>query len=229
MENKKQTNGQLMKKIKNAVVFVPKDKEHKWVFFDDKMLRIETTQDYAVISTGFHRHVFAAFNPNQGGYSRPYLYTKKMVEIAFSNDCKTDDNKHTFEKLLDVLKQKEDKSEYNIATYYGWWLLNIFQPLYQIGENEIETFVTYEDYIHNIARSSVILSEKDADMTNIEFVEKILENEKSYIQGLNETVLFHKMTDKEMMENEIKAVQEIDNERIVKEQITKEEQNVSED
>lgn len=218
METKKKlTNGQLAKKINNALVFVPRDKEYKWVFFDDKMVKLEVTQDYAVISTGFHRHVFNAINPNQNGYARPYLYTKKVVEIALENDCCVDGKKRTLEKLLDVLNQKENKSDYNLVTYYSWWLFNIFQPLYQIGESEVDTFITYESYMHNIARSTVVLSEKESDMTNIQFVNAITEKEKSFIDGTNEFVVFHKLTDEESIQKEIEALREIDDERIVTE------------
>ena len=58
MEKKKETKGQLERKIQNALVFVPKDKEYSWIYFTDKGLRLETTSDSCVISTGFHKHVF---------------------------------------------------------------------------------------------------------------------------------------------------------------------------
>ena len=214
-QKKKLTNGQLFKKINSSLVFVPRDKEYKWVFFDDKMVKLEITQDYAVISTGSHRHVFDAINQN--GYSRPYIYTKKVVEIALENDCKVDGKKRTFEKLLDVLSQREDKAEYHLVTYFSWWLFNIFNPLYQIGENDVETFVTYESYIHNIARSAIILSEKESDMTNKQFINEIMDKEKFFVENMNEIVLFPKLSDKEMMQKEIKALEEIENERTITE------------
>lgn len=216
METKKKlTNAQLQKKIENSLVFVPKDKYYKSVFFDDKMLRLETTDDNCVITTGYHRHVFNAINPNQGGYTKPYLYTKKMIEIVEENDCKDENGIITYEKVLDVLGRKEDQTEYNIAMYYSWWLFNIFQPLYQIGESQIDTFLTYETYLHNIARSAIVLSEKEQDMTNVQFVNEIVDKEKSFIDGIQEAVLFPKLTDKEMQEQEIKAFQEIENERVL--------------
>lgn len=204
--SKKLSNGQLQKKIKNALVFVPKDKDYKTVFFDDKMLRLECTEDFCVISTGYHRHVFDAMNFNQGGYSRPYLYTKRIIEITLEN--LKDDGVVTYEHLLDVLSVKEEKTDYNIATYYQWWLFNIFQPLYQIGESTVETFLVYEQYLHNIAKSSLILGEKTEDLTNIGFVNKVTELERNFVDGIEETVVFPKMTDEEMMEKEFDAVQE---------------------
>ena len=211
---KKPTNGQLTKKIKNALVFVEKDKNYKSVFFEDKMIRLEVTDDYCVISTGYHRHVFDTINPNQiGGYARPYLYTHQIIDMAL--EWGGDNGLYSYEKMLDYLQQN-DKTKFNIASYYSWWLFNIFQPLYQIGETEIETFITYESFLHNIARSSVILSEKNEDMTNKQFIETLLEKEKSYFEGIDENVIFHKLTDEENAEQEIKALEEIQDEEILK-------------
>lgn len=213
---KRLTNGQLQRKIKNALVFVPKDKNYQVIFFDDKMLTLECTDDYCVISTGYHKHVFDAVNLSQGAsFSRPYLYTKKIIEIAFNNNCQTETGAFTYEHMLDILASKEDKSDYNIATYYHWWLFNIFQPLFTIGENEVETFLVYEQYLHNIARSKIILSEKTEDITNKQFIQDITENERKFIEGVDEMVVFHKITDEEMKSKEFEAIQEEATERIL--------------
>ena len=213
---KKPTNGQLTKKIQNALVFVEKDKNYKSVFFDDKMLKLETTSDYCVVSTGYHRHVFDAINPNQsGGYSRPYLYTRQIIDLANEYAKIANVKVMTYEAFLDFLNQKEDKSLYNIATYYSWWLFNIFQPLYQIWENEIDAFITYESFLHNIARSTVILSEKTEDVTNKQFVSLLQSKENEYFEGMQENVLFHKMTDEEAKQKEIDALNEISDEQTI--------------
>lgn len=227
METKKLSNGQLQKRIKNALVFVPRDKDYKCVFFDDKMIRLEVTEDFAVISTGYHQHAFQAHNYNNtnDGYSKPYLYTRRVIESVFENDCKTSTGTYTYEHFLDVLSQKEDKTDYNIALYYSWWLFNIFTPLYQIGENTIETFITYEHYMHNIARSSILLSEKTEDMTNKQFVEKIMEKEKHFLDGIDEHVLFQKMTDEEQQKQELDAIQEKESEKIIENQINNDSKN----
>ena len=86
---------------------------------------------------------------------------------------KTDDG-YSFQKLLDVLKEKEDHSDYNIVTYTDWWIFNCFQPLYSIGESEVESFLVYEMYLHNIARNAVLLSEKKEDMSNRQFFDAII-------------------------------------------------------
>ena len=217
--NTKLTNGQLLKRLKNAVVHIDKDKSYQSVYLSDKGLRLETTDEYCVISTGFHRHIFNAFNSAQG-VSRPYLYTKRVVEIANENldAIKTDDG-YSFQKLLDVLKEKEDHSDYNIVTYTDWWIFNCFQPLYSIGENEVESFLVYEMYLHNIARNAVLLSEKKEDMTNHQFFDAIIKNIQEFIEGMEEQVVFHKKTDEEMMKENIEAIQQNEQEQAMGAQI----------
>lgn len=75
-QQKKPTKGDLEKKMRSAVVFVPKDRETISVYFDDKGLRLTTTEDFAIIATGAHQHVFR--NVTVAGVSRPYLYTCKV-------------------------------------------------------------------------------------------------------------------------------------------------------
>jgi hypothetical protein len=204
-QKKKLTNAQLQRRIQNALVFVPKDKDYIGIWFEDKGLRLEATGEYCVISTGYHRHVFTSFT--NSGISRPYLYTKRVIEIANENDCKTEDG-YSFAKLLKVLYEKDDRSEYNICVYFEWYVYNCFQPLYSIGESEAESFLVYESYVHNIARNSIILSEKLEDITNKDFVEKVIENMKSFTDGVEERVVFPKKSDEELVREEIGAINE---------------------
>ena len=218
-KNTKLTNGQLLKRLKNAVVHIDKDKSYQSVYWSDKGLRLETTDEYCVISTGFHRHVFNAFNSAQG-ISRPYLYTKRVIEIANENlkDIEVDGG-YSFQRLLEVLKAKEDKSEYNIVTYYEWFVFNCFQPLYSIGESEVESFLVYEMYLHNIARQAVLLSEKKEDMTNKQFFDEVIRNMHDFIEGVDERVIFHKMTDEEMAQANIEALTQNEQEQAMEAQI----------
>ena len=211
MEKKKPTKAQIERRIENAVLFVPKTKETLSIFFSDKGIRLTVTLDKAIIATGYHQHVFDAYN--MSGLSRPYLYTKRIIELALENNCEVKDEKgnptgYSYNALLESLKNKEDKSEYNIAYYYSWYLLNIFSPLYNIGETAVESFLTYFDYICNIARNAILLSEKTEDVTNRQFIDTFIENIKEFTEGMNETVLFPKKTDEEIMEENIEAIQE---------------------
>jgi len=208
MEQKKPTNAQLQRRIARAVVHLDRTKNTQEIFFSDKGLRLVSDNDYCVIETGFHRHVFNAFNAAQG-ISRPYLYTKRIVEIANAHldDCKTEDG-YSFAKLLEALKAKEDRTEYNICVFWDWWCYCIFQPLYSIGESEVEQFLVYESYIHNIARNSVLLSEKTDGMTNKEFLSKVDDEKAKFLEDMEERVLFEKKTDEEMARENIESIQE---------------------
>lgn len=205
MEKRKATNGQLFRRIKNAVLHIDKTKDTKEIFFSDKGLRLYVNDNYAVIETGYHRHVFDNFTNN--GVSRPYLYIKRLVEIALENNV-TNENGYTFNGLLQELNKKEDKSEYNICWFVEKWLVNIFHPLYEIGETEIETFLVYEDYIHTSARNLVLLDKHDDDMTNKQFANAVIANMKEFLANLQENVVIRKKTDEEIVEENINAINE---------------------
>lgn len=215
MDKKKETRGDLERRLKNAVVLVPKDKEYQGVYFDDKGLRLEFTEDFCVISTGFHRHVFN--NVTMQGVSRPYLYTKRFIEIALSNDCMVRDARgnvtNSYTRLMGVLKAKKDQTEYNVCWYYDLWLNCIFQPLYAIQETTSAMFLLYERYIHDIAHNQVLLSEKTEDMTNRQYVDKVLELMRKFTEGLNDEVIFPKLTDEERMRQEVEAIAERETEK----------------
>ena len=220
MEQKKPTNAQLQKRITNALIHIDKTKDTESIFFSDKGLRLTVNEDVAIIATGFHRHVFNNFTSS--GISRPYLYTKRVIEIAnetaITKSIK-DNGGYSFQRLLEMLKAKEDKSEYNIVTYYEWFVFNCFQPLYSIGESEVESFLVYEAYLHNIARQAVLLSEKKEDMTNKQFFDEVIKNMQNFIEGVDERVIFHKMTDEEMTKANIEALAQNEQEQAMEAQI----------
>ena len=220
MEQKKPTNAQLQKRITNALIHIDKTKNTEDVFFSDKGLGLTVNEDVAIIATGFHRHVFNNFTSS--GVSRPYLYTKRVIEIANETAITKsimDNGGYSFQRLLEVLKAKEDKSDYNIVTYYEWFVFNCFQPLYSIGESEVESFLVYEAYLHNIARQAVLLSEKKEDMTNKQFFDEVIKNMQDFIDGVDERVVFHKMSDEEMAQANIEALTQNEQEKAMEAQI----------
>ena len=107
-QKKKLTNAQLQKRIENAIVFVPKTKDTISIFFSDKGVRLVADSDGCVIETNYHRHVYS--NITSAGVSRPYLYTKRIIEIANENleTIKTESG-YSYQRLRDVLKEKEDR------------------------------------------------------------------------------------------------------------------------
>lgn len=220
MEQKKETRATIERKIKNAIVFIPKDKDTTSVFFSDKGVRLTVTMDNAVVAFGYSQTIYSNFTA--AGISRPYLYTKRIIEIANENlkDIEVDGG-YSFQRLLEVLKAKEDKSEYNIVTYFSWYLYNIFSPLYSIGESEIESFLVYEEYVHGIARQSVLLSEKNEDVTNKCFIEKVISNIKDFTADIDERILFHKKTDEEVMKENAEAAASLEVENAMTQEIEK--------
>lgn len=219
-QQKQATKGEIERRIRNAIVFVTKDKDYQAVYFDDKGVRLEVTSDYAIISTAFHRHVFGAITSQ--GESRPYIYTRRFIEIALANDCMVKDEQgnvtRSYGKLMAMLKEKEDQKEFHVAWYYDLWLNNIFHPLYGIGESQIEAFLVYESYLHNIARNKIILSEKTDDITNKQFIEQVGKELAEFVKDIDEYVVFHKQTDEEQKQAEVDALNEISAEQSIKEQ-----------
>ena len=208
---KKPTNGQLQKKINNALLFIEKSKETKSVYFDDKGVRITVTNEYALVETNYHCHVFRNFT--QSGLSRPYMYSKRIVELADENDCFVRDEKgketgRSYARLIEVLKGKDDKGQYYVAEYFSWWLTNIFMPLYSIGESEVESFFVYLDFVYNVAKNGVLLSEKNEDITNRQCAQKTIDSMKEIIGDIQEVILFKKKTDEELVKENIDAIQE---------------------
>lgn len=206
-QKKKLTNAQLQRRMQTAIVFVPKDKQTIDIYFSDKGLRLTATSDKAIISFAYSQTVYE--NWTTSGVSRPYLYTKRIIEIANEHleEIKTD-NGYSFQRLLDVLNKKEDKAEYNIVTYYDWFVFNLFQPQFGIAEDEVSSFFVYENYIHNIAKNSVLLSERNEDLTNKQFIDKVIANIKEFTGNLEESVLLHKKTDEEIAKENVEAAQE---------------------
>lgn len=207
-EEKKPTASQLERRLMNAVVHIDKTKDTQSIYFSDKGLRITVDKEYAIIETGFHRHIFTSFT--SAGLSRPYLYTKRFLEAALEHEKEiVTESGYSYERLFAVLKEdEENKVKYNIAQYVDWWLFNIYAPLYSIGESEAETFLVYESFIHNLARQNVILEEKTDDMTNIQFLDRVQKMEKDFTANIDESVIFKKLTDEELVKSEIEAVQE---------------------
>ena len=54
----------------------------------------------------------------------------------------------------------------------------------------------------------MLLSEKNEDVTNKCFIEKVISNIKDFTDGIDERILFHKKTDDELIKENIEAIQE---------------------
>lgn len=208
METKNPTKAQVEKRLQNAIVLVEKTKDTQSIYFSNKGLRLTVTDDYAVIETGYHRHVFSKVSGSMG-ISRPWLYTQRVIEIANENlDKIKTERGYSFEKLREVLKEKENQEEYNIAVYYEWWCSVIFDGLYSISENEICSWLVYFKFINIIATNSILLEEHKEDVTNKQFVEQFISRIKEFTEPIYERVILHKKTDEEIMKENIEAFAE---------------------
>lgn len=204
-EEKKPTAAQMERRLKNALIHIDLTKNTRSIYFSDKGLRLVDTDDEILIQTGFHTHVFRKLT--NAGYSRPCLYVSRFIDIATGDDCETDGG-YSYSKLFDVLKAKEDHTEFNIATYVDWWLYNIFSPLYSIDENAASQFHVYFDYLSNIATQQVYLSEHKDGMTNKQFVEEHKKLMDEFLENLTEAPIFEPMSDEQRMKQEIDALRE---------------------
>lgn len=219
MEQKKTkpTNAQLLRRIQKSPLHLDFTKNTISVYFSDKGLRltVDDAEGYALIATGYHTHCFQSWTSN--GISRPFLYTKRVIEIANENIAavETEDG-YSFAKLLEVLKEKEDKAEYNIVTYYEWWCSVIFDGLYSISEDEVGSWLVYFKYINILATNSILLEEHKEDVTNKQFVEQFISRIKEFTDNVDEHVLLHALSDEERMKQEIEAIQENEQEELYK-------------
>lgn len=212
-QKKKPTNAQLQKRLNNAILHIDRTKDTKSIYFDDKGLRLTVNEDYAVIETGYHRHVFNNFTTS--GISRPYLYVQRLIDIALDNASQMTIEKEngntgfSYSKLLDALKGNKDKNlDYLIAYYCDMYFYTIFQNLYSIGESVSSTFFVYFSYLCGIVRNSIILDEHKEPLTNKQFISKFCDTIKELSSAMEEQVIIEAKSDEERMEEEINAIQE---------------------
>jgi len=120
------------------------------------------------------------------------------------------------QKLLQE-KGEEARGDLNIITYADWWFTNINAPLYSIGNDNVSGFLTFEQYIHNLARMEVMLAEKTEDVTQGQFIDNICDKMKEAVKNIADTVLYKKLTDEEAIQKEIDALKEMQDENLMKE------------
>lgn len=218
---KKPTNAQLQKRLERAIIHIDRTKDTNEIYFSDKGLRLIVNENVAIIGTGYHDHVFQNFTAD--GVSRPYLYIKRLVEIANENDCiieEPDGTKYySYQKLMSVLKARgEDNNDYIIAYFVDEWLLNIFAPLYSIGETKAYAFLVFFDYMHNIGKNSIFLDEHKDGLTNKQFIDAYIAKMVEFADGIKESEIFEPKTDEDVMRENIEAIQANDADEFINEQ-----------
>ena len=209
-QEKKLTAAQLERRLLNAVMHIDKTKNTREIYFSDKGLRLIDCDEHVLIQTGFHTHVFSKVTAN--GYSRPALYVSRLIDIALSDgeyiSASKEDKTYSYKKLFEILKSREDRTQYNIAMYVDWYLYNVFQPLYQIDENAASQFLVYYNYMNNIACNSVFLEEHKDGLTNKQFIEHRDEIMKEFMKNLEESQIFEPMSDEQLVKQNMEAMQQ---------------------
>ena len=80
-----------------------------------------------------------------------------------------------------------------------------------------ESFIVYEQYIHNIARNQTILSEKAEGMTNKEYINGIIELIHKFTDDLDEQVMYPKKSEEEKNAENADAMQQHEQEKAIEE------------
>lgn len=208
----KVTKAQLEKRLQRAVLHIDRDRDYQAVYFSDKGLRLEVTKDYCVVSTMAHSHVFH-YLTGAGEVSRPYLYTKRFIELAHELKPIMEDKDggyYSYTLLMELLKKDDDrKDDYAIAFFCDMWFFAIFQNLYIIGEWDSASFITYLSYVCGITRNYILLDEHKEDMTNHEFVNLFVKKIKELTGELEEQVIIKKKTDEELNKENAIALEEV--------------------
>jgi hypothetical protein len=214
-QKKKPTNAQLQKRISKAVVFVDRTADTKEVFFSDNGLRIIVTDNEAVVSQNSNQtHIYPKVLSY--GYSRPYLYLGAFVDIALREraNLETKDG-YSFHALMDSLKAKEDNKEFSVCRLVEMWLFNITTPTYSIGEADANVFLVFQDYCYNLARTTVFLEEKTDGLTTHQFADAVIDKFVETVRSTPDSVLFEKKSDEQLIQEEMDAMTEHENEELL--------------
>lgn len=209
-KEKKLTAAQLERRLLNAVMHIDRTSKTQEIYFSDKGLRLIDCEEHVLVQTGFHTHVFSKVTSS--GYSRPALYVSRLIDIAIENDPVVENSKgeksYSLSRLIEILKEKEDKTEYNIVTYVSWWLEIVFAPLYAIDENAASQFNVYFKYLNHIATQHIFLSEHKDGLTNKQFVKEHDELMDEFLKNIEESQIFEPMSDEQLMKQNMEAMQQ---------------------
>lgn len=178
--NKKATNPskiQLENRIKNAQLIVDKGSDYKAFFFGDRGIGVYVCEDYTITTTLFHQHVWN--NVTSSGFSNPYAFLKRFVEIA-------NENKDSI-----VLKDKEGNPYYSIDKLKSLASLSNEEHLlcimcdrficinesavYDIGNDSVTISALGLEYMHFLSKANAYMEiGDDKDCTRLELISKYI-------------------------------------------------------
>lgn len=201
MQEKKLTNAQLQKRLKNAVLHIDKTKAYRAVMFADRNLKIEIEEDVAIISRLSYSLCFNKVVA--GGYSRVYMILANVVDMVKRYDCIKENDKvgkfTSYWKLWDAVREKEaEQGDLGVLTIFSVWFDVLQSTLFLCPEKADETFALNTIYVLNTYVHGVLAKPYDKDMTNKELMIEIANEVNEYIAQMgDEYVVLHKETKEE--------------------------------
>ena len=201
MQEKKLTNAQLQKRLKNAVLHIDKTKAYRAVMFADRNLKIEIEDDVAIISRLSYSLCFNKVVAS--GYSRVYMILANVVDMVKRYDCIKENDKvgkfTSYWKLWDAVREKEaEQGDLGVLTIFSVWFDVLQSTLFLCPEKADETFALNTIYVLNTYVHGVLAKPYDKDMTNKELMIEIANEVNEYIAQMGDGYLvLHKETKEE--------------------------------
>lgn len=164
MKEKKPSKSQL-EALLNDEVFVVRGKKHaKFACLTDRGISLTVTDDFAIVSTNFHRTIFNVATGS--GYSKPYLFVTMFVDIVHKYAEKIAKDKAnpydvSLSELMALEMESEDKA---MIEKVNRWFDILIEPLYAIGETVIENFSLYMGRWSLLARQNAMLNVTGEDL-----------------------------------------------------------------
>lgn len=165
---KKKSKAQLENEIASALVFVPK-KGAKILRLDDRGITFMLTDDYTVVSTNFHRHVFS--NYNSAGVRYISYFVGAFIEIfeRYKTFGKLTDDKgnvtgFSFQKFMKEADGILTREEEIIIRRVDSWSLLISEPLYSLAPSDVSELNRNIMFLSYLAKNWLLLAEHKDDL-----------------------------------------------------------------
>lgn len=217
-KKQKPTLAQLQKKISNAIVFIEKDpKTYNSIYFDDRGLTLEATDDYAIVGRLSFRMVFNSIV--SGGYSRVHLVVQKIIEMAHSYGCKVEKNGtfiNSYWKLWENIStsdkdEKEKLEDLSILSMFSSWIDVQQCTIFSLSERTQDVFTLQFAHRAFALFFGILSKPYDKDMTNVDLMKEFDKELKSFIKENKETfVVLKKETEEQRKEAIANAMEQND-------------------
>lgn len=165
---KKKSKAQLENEIASAIVFVPK-KGAKTLRLDDRGITFTVTDDYTVVSTNYHRHVFSNYN-SEGVVYIPY-FVGAFIEIfeRYKTFGRLKDDKgnvigFSFQKFMQETEGMLTRNEEVIIRRVDSWSLLISEPLYSLAPSDISELNRNIMFLSYLAKNGLLLAGHKDDL-----------------------------------------------------------------